>query len=110
MIALLMALSLAALPAQTSVGAGQAGTIAGVVLDTDGAVVPEAKIEAAGPVRQLGQSDAAGRFRLTGLRPGLYRVSVSRDGFTTHRSDVTVGSAEATLSVTLQIARWPKPS
>lgn len=104
MIALVMTLALAALPAQPGVGAGQAGTIAGVVFDTDGAVVPDAKVEAAGPVRQLGQSDAAGQFRLTGLRPGLYRVSIARDGFATSRWEVTVGSTEAPLSVTLQIA------
>ena len=58
------------------------GTIAGVVRDASGAVLPGATVEAASPVliekvRSV-LSDSAGQYRIVDLRPGVYSVTDSR--------------------------------
>ncbi len=60
------------------------GGIGGVVTDQSKAVVPNAKVTAVnlGTNQQTtATSDAAGRFRIAGLQPGAYSVTVSASGF-----------------------------
>lgn len=89
----LLALILILVPAavaQTAVD----GAIGGTVLDSSGAVVPNAAVS----VRNLGTnaeqntvSDGSGYFRVLHLQPGVYDVSISASGFENfHSNNVTV--------------------
>ena len=100
--------------AQTS----DSGTIAGVVKDTSGAVMPGVTVEAASPaliekVRSV-VTDAQGLYRIVDLRPGPYTVTFSLPGFSTFKregmdltsgftatinAEMKVGSLEETVTV-----------
>jgi Carboxypeptidase regulatory-like domain len=106
------------LPAAAWAQAGS-GTIAGVVRDTSGAVLPGVTVEAASPaliekVRSV-ITDSQGQYKIVDLRPGLYTVSFTLSGFSTFRrdgielttgftatinADMTVGAVEETITVT----------
>ncbi len=67
------------------------GTIAGVVRDTSGAVMPGVTVEAASPaliekVRSV-VSDDQGQYKIVNLVPGTYTVSFTLPGFSTFRRD-----------------------
>src|SRR5256885_16324895 len=84
------------------------GTIRGLVTDSSGAVIPNAKVIildlGTNPTRET-STNARGEYQMFGLRSGSYKVSVSAPGWTTQ--DVTgvvlngsdVVSANATLRV-----------
>ena len=63
------------------------GEVSGTVVDTSGAMVPEANITltdaATGAARVL-VSSASGEFVFTAVRPGTYTVKVEKPGFKTH--------------------------
>jgi hypothetical protein len=64
-----------------------AQSLAGVVRDSSGAVLPGATVEAASPaliekVRST-TTDTAGQYRITDLPPGVYKVTYSLGGFST---------------------------
>ena len=99
-------------------GAVQA-SIAGVVRDTSGAVLPGVTIEASSPVliekSRTAVSDDTGRYRIIALNPGSYTVTFTLAGFNTVRregieltgsltatidTEMRVGSLEETLTVT----------
>ena len=75
------------------------------IVDPTGAVVPGARVEArAGASVHTATTDAAGRFGVSALPPGRYRVSVSSPGFETFSQDLTLQNQErATLPVTLRV-------
>ena len=94
-------------------------SIAGVVRDTSGAVLPGVTVEAASPVLiekvRSTVTDGNGRYQIIDLRPGSYSVtftlpgfsSVKRDGVNvtgaataTVDADLRVGSLEETITVT----------
>src|SRR5688572_4019820 len=60
-------------------------TIAGVVTDSSGAVLPGVTVEAASPVliekMRAGVTDSQGRYALVDLRPGTYLVTFTLAGF-----------------------------
>jgi hypothetical protein len=60
------------------------GNLAGIVLDSSGAVIPDAKIVASGPTgtREV-TTNNDGRFTLPLLTPGTYSVRVEKQGFRT---------------------------
>jgi len=94
-------------------------SIAGVVRDASGAVLPGATVEASSPVliervRSV-STDGSGQYQIVNLRPGLYSVTFTLSGFTTVRrenieltgsntvtvnADLTVGNVTETLTVT----------
>jgi len=63
----------------TTVPAQQAASIAGVVRDTTGAVLPGVTVEAASPALiekvRSGVTDGQGQYRIVDLRPGTYTVT-----------------------------------
>jgi len=66
------------------------GTIAGVVKDDSGAVIPGVTVEAASPalierVRTV-VTDVQGNFKIVDLRPGIYSVTFTLTGFNTVRA------------------------
>lgn len=94
-------------------------SIAGVVRDASGAVLPGVTVEASSPaliekVRTV-VTDGGGQYRVVDLRPGTYVVTFTLAGFTTVRRDglvlsgdfvanvdaeLRVGSVEETVTVT----------
>ena len=97
---------------------GQA-IVTGTVRDTSGAVLPGVSVEASSPaliekVRST-VTDGSGQYRIIDLRPGLYSVTFSLQGFSTVRregielagsftanvnAELRVGSLEETITVT----------
>ncbi|HEX4602973.1 MAG TPA: carboxypeptidase-like regulatory domain-containing protein, partial [Candidatus Angelobacter sp.] len=65
-------------------GVGASGDIKGTVTDPSGAVVGNATVTAtdvANGIKHTVGTDNNGQFRLTGLKPATYSVSVSKSGF-----------------------------
>src|SRR6201993_3885820 len=82
---------------------GDRGTIAGKVSDPRQAVLAGARVEVQ-PGGKSAVSDSSGEFSLTGLKPGLYTVTVSNPGFALYASDVMVSADKpVTLNAVLQI-------
>ncbi|MGZ4845058.1 MAG: outer membrane beta-barrel protein, partial [Candidatus Angelobacter sp.] len=65
-------------------GVGASGDIKGTVTDPSGAVVTNANVTAtdvAKGIKHTVATDNSGQYRLTGLQPATYSVSVSKSGF-----------------------------
>ncbi|HLG54738.1 MAG TPA: carboxypeptidase regulatory-like domain-containing protein [Vicinamibacterales bacterium] len=96
-------------------------SIAGLVKDTSGAVLPGVTVEAASPVLiekvRSAITDGAGRYSVLDLRPGTYRVTFTLPGFRTIiregvelsgtavvaiNADMTVGGVQETITVSGQ--------
>ena len=80
-----------------------AQSVAGVVRDTSGAVLPGVSIEATSPALiekvRTAVSDGAGQYRIENLTPGVYKLSYTLPGFTTFERD----GVEITTGVTVTI-------
>jgi hypothetical protein len=93
-------------------------SIAGVVRDTSGAVLPGATVEASSPALIEGvravTTDGTGQYKIIDLRPGTYTVTFTLTGFSAVRregveltgsntvtvnADLTVGSVTETVTV-----------
>ena len=93
-------------------------SIAGVVKDASGAVLPGVTVEAASPVLiekvRSAVTDGSGQYRIVDLRPGTYAVTFSLTGFSsvkregveltgtfvaTINADMKVGALEETITV-----------
>jgi hypothetical protein len=62
----------------------ESATMSGTVMDRSGAVVAEAKIEVTNSdtnIKSATTTNKSGIYVVTGLRPGRYRMSVSKEGF-----------------------------
>src|SRR6185436_11104370 len=70
---------------------GQESSIAGIVKDASGAVLPGVTVEAASPVLiekvRTVVTNGEGRYSIVNLRPGTYVVSFTLGGFSTVRRD-----------------------
>ncbi|HEY1338749.1 MAG TPA: TonB-dependent receptor, partial [Bryobacteraceae bacterium] len=82
--------------------------ITGIVTDKTGAVVPAAKIQVTNSDTGMtfaAESNDSGNYVFPNLRPGVYEISISKEGFATvKRSAVTlVISQTARLDFTLQV-------
>ena len=85
------------------------GSIAGVVRDTSGAVLPGVTVEAASPaliekVRSV-VTDGTGQYKVVDLRPGTYTITYTLPGFNTVRRDGVelTGSFTATVNIELRV-------
>jgi outer membrane receptor protein involved in Fe transport len=105
--ALLFLALVAFLASLVASGQTTTATLSGVISDTSGAVIPDAKII----VRNISTratrettSDGEGRYNLINLGPGQYEVRAERSGFKTAQSNVTltIGGA-AVLDLTVQV-------
>src|SRR5690348_2568997 len=78
-------------------------TIAGVVTDNSGGVLPGVTVEAASPVLiekvRTATTDSNGRYRIENLRPGEYTVTFTLTGFATTRREKLSVSGSGVISV-----------
>ncbi len=85
-----------------------AQTIAGVVTDTGGAVVPGADVETTSPALIEGhrdvQTNEAGRYTFVNLQPGTYTVTVKKQGFSAVARQGVVLTTGFTAEVDLQLS------
>src|SRR5882757_9686523 len=113
------AIAVAAVLLHVAAFAQQTGAIAGVVKDASGAVLPGVTVEAASPAlierTRSVVSDGQGQFKIVDLRPGVYTVTFTLQGFSTFKRDgitlqastvatvngeMKLGSLEETITVT----------
>lgn len=111
--------SLLFLPAAAAAQVADTASIAGVVRDASGAVLPGVTVEAASPALidkvRTAVTDGQGLYRIVDLRPGVYAVTFSLPGFSMFRRDglelttgftatvnaeLRVGTLEETITVT----------
>src|SRR5579863_2948180 len=87
---------------------GNSGLVNGTVLDTSGAVVPNAKVEIHNPVSGYDRTtvtDTAGRFEFTNVPFNPYHLSVTASGFAGYSQDVEPRSAvPVTVAINLHVA------
>jgi hypothetical protein len=112
---ILLAVAVTLTPAVASAQA----SLAGLVRDSSGAVLPGVTVEAASPALiekvRTAVSDSAGRYQIVDLRPGTYTVTFSLSGFsvvktegvvlsgtltTTADAELRVGAVQETITVT----------
>ncbi len=102
------------------------GTISGRVLDASGAAVPNAKIQAVNTANNEvsnASSDTSGAYSMPFLRPGMYKLTVTAQGFKTFvRENITiqvgqvagidvaleVGAVSENITVTAEAACWKR--
>src|SRR5688500_20156912 len=84
-------------------------TIAGVVRDASGGVLPGVTVEASSPaliekVRSV-VTDGTGQYRIVDLRPGTYSITATLAGFSTVKRDgiELTGSLVATVPLELRV-------
>jgi Carboxypeptidase regulatory-like domain len=106
---------------ETTAWAQASGTIAGVVRDASGGVLPGVTVEVASPALiekiRTATTDGEGQYKIVDLRPGVYSVGFSLEGFSTFRregielsagftatinGDLRVGSLTETITVSGQ--------
>ena len=101
----LLILFLAVLSAHAQTG--NAGTIRGIVTDSSGAVIPNAKVHLINEVSQLDRtavSDSSGQFSFSNVPFNPYHLTVSAQGFATLVQDVDLRSAVGTnLKLAMQV-------
>src|SRR5881397_2268259 len=95
--------ALAALLLPAFAAAQAAGSIAGVVKDASGAVMPGVTVEASSPalierVRSV-VTDSEGQYKIIDLRPGTYTVTFTLAGFSTAKREGIELSAGFTATV-----------
>jgi hypothetical protein len=84
-------------------------TLAGVVKDSSGAVLPGTTVEASSPAliekTRTAISDATGQYRVTELPPGTYAVTFTLAGFSTvkHEGVEVTGSGVITINADLKV-------
>src|SRR4029450_11985169 len=81
------------------------GSIAGVVKDASGAVLPGVTVEASSPVliekSRTAVTDEQGAYKIVDLRPGMYSVTFTLAGFGTVRRDGGAMSNNFTAPLTV---------
>ena len=116
--ALVRALTAIGILLLVSTAAHAQASLAGVVRDTSGAVLPGVNVEATSPVliekARTAVTDGEGRYTIADLRPGTYKVTFTLSGFktvvrdgvlltgtsvTTTNADLAVGTVEETITV-----------
>jgi hypothetical protein len=84
-------------------------SIAGIVRDTSGAVLPGVTVEAASPAlierSRSVVTDGAGQYRIENLRPGSYTVTFTLPGFSTVKRDGVelTGSFTASINADMKV-------
>src|SRR5882724_396861 len=81
----------------------QGGSIAGIVKDTSGAVLPGVTVQVASPalIEKFRETvtDGTGQYRVVDLRPGIYTVTATLTGFNTFKRDGVEVSGIAVITI-----------
>jgi carboxypeptidase family protein len=82
-------------------------TIAGVVKDSSGAVLPGVTVDAVSPVLieriRSAVTDGDGRYSIVALRPGTYEITFTLTGFSTFKRDGIIVPADTTVPVNVEL-------
>ena len=83
------------------------GTVVGVVSDASGAVVADAMVsltDNSTKVTRTTTTNSAGRYTFVDVNPGMYKLSISKQGFSTSETnaEVKVGT-QTTLNLSMQV-------
>src|SRR5580700_3677983 len=96
-------LALTCLSIVPAVAHAQGASIAGVVKDTSGAVLPGVTVEATSPVLiekvRTASTDGSGQYKIVDLPPGAYVVTFTLTGFNTVKRDGISLSGDFTATV-----------
>ena len=99
--------AMACLAVGQGVALAQNGSVAGIVRDTSGGVMPGATVEASSPAliekTRTVVSDADGRYSIIDLRPGTYTVTFSLVGFSTVKREGVVLTGGFTASINAEL-------
>jgi hypothetical protein len=84
-------------------------SLAGVVKDTSGAVLPGVTVEASSPaliekVRSV-VTDTTGQYKIVDLRPGIYSITFSLTGFSVVKREAVELAGSGTVQVTCRTPR-----
>ena len=97
-----LGLVVACLVAGQSAAFAQA-TLAGIVRDTSGGILPGVTVEAASPALiekvRAAVTDGTGRYRIVDLRPGDYTLTFTLPGFVTLRRENVVITGSAVIAI-----------
>src|SRR5262249_32256386 len=89
----------------------QSASIAGVVKDTSGAVLPGVNVEVASPAliekTREAVSDGSGQYKVIQLVPGVYTVTFTLQGFSTFKREGVEVTGTQTINVTAEMKRGP---
>ncbi|MCA1584369.1 MAG: carboxypeptidase-like regulatory domain-containing protein [Acidobacteria bacterium] len=82
--------------------------ITGTIKDTSGAVMPGVSVEAASPALIEGSrsavTDESGQYRIVDLRPGVYALTFTLQGFNTVKRELELSSNfTATIDIALSV-------
>ena len=82
-------------------------TIAGLVTDTTGAVLPGVTVEASSPALiekvRTATTDGEGRYTIANIRPGLYAVAFTLAGFSTVKRDGIEVASNVSVPLNVQL-------
>jgi hypothetical protein len=83
-------------------------TLAGVVKDSSGGVLPGVTVEASSPALiekvRVATTDATGQYQIVDLRPGTYALSFSLTGFRTVRSESLEVSGAGVITINAELS------
>src|SRR5207245_1240499 len=103
-------ISAAVIPAYSALLPGAASaqsSLAGIVKDASGAVLPGVTVEASSPAliegSRSGISDEKGQYKIVDLRPGIYTVVFTLPGFNTFKRDGIELPANFTATVNAEL-------
>src|SRR4030095_17259311 len=93
----------------TAVSAFAQATIAGVVRDSSGAVLPGVTVEATSPAltekARTALTDGTGQYRIVTLPPGDYVLTFALTGFTTVKRENVSVSGSGVIPINAQLRR-----
>src|SRR6476659_2056222 len=82
-------------------------SVAGIVRDASGAVLPGVTVEAASPAliekSRTTTTDGSGQYRMTDLPPGTYALTFSLSGFTTVKHEAVAVSGSGVVPVNAEM-------
>lgn len=97
-------------PAPAASAASRAVTLTMQITSQSGQGLADVKVSASGPVPRQGVSDPGGIVRLSGMRPGTYRVQFEHPKFVTFEKEVTLAAGKSiAVDVTMTAAPEPPP-
>jgi hypothetical protein len=106
--ALVRPLAIALIACLLPVAAAAQSTIAGVVRDSSGGVLPGVTVEASSPAlierTRTVVTDAEGRYAIVNLRPGTYAVTFTLPGFSRFARDGMTLPADVTATVNAELS------